>query len=333
MKKFFEQRKKSVTDFLASYLMDRELASVPVFDEDEDMTTVGTVCEAGAYDKDLAEGQIRLVKDTERITYVVLLRRWEADSFLVMPFSWYNDPATEEEFRCEFDGGLFLRVLQAWNTRTLQDETLEKSWLIGELPEKDMEDAWNFWQYTLGLEDVSDDLLQRSGLPIYDEQDPRIEYKREELKNFAKLDVLDMENAEKCRVLDFRAYLNSSESIYSVFANQEEEEEVAYAMAAGDEEEDLQFTYTIAERGIECSVTYEKAEKQLYIKVYDKDGKRTSALDECQVMDKSSRTSLGVIQDGRLIVAGVDSSSLVLYFADAEGNDLGGNFGVEDDGD
>ncbi len=76
------------------------------------------------FNTDLDCGQIRLLRDVERITYVVLLRRWERDSFVAMTFSHYDFPATDEEFKPDFDGGIYLNTLQAWNTRTLQDETL-----------------------------------------------------------------------------------------------------------------------------------------------------------------------------------------------------------------
>jgi hypothetical protein len=234
-----------------------------------------------------------------------------------MPFSWYSFPATEGEFKTEFDGGLFLRVLQAWNVRTLQDETLEKSWLVGELPAKDMEDAWKFWQYTIGQGEIDDELLQRSGLPIAWDSDPRLRYKHDELANFAKLDAEDMAAAESSNVLYLATYIP---------------DEAEVAMAAGEEAEDLQFTYTLPERGIICNLEYFQAERQFFVNVFDADGAVSTALDGCQLRNRNSRQVMGTICNGKLTVACELAPDLALIITDADGNDLRGEF-ASDEGD
>jgi hypothetical protein len=194
MEKFVEQRSENMKAFLESYFRQKYMAETPEVSSGEDTTTTTTAKAPAAdpYDKDLAAGQIRVLAGTERITYVLVLGGWGPGAWLIMPFSWYSFPATDGEFKTEFDGGLFLRVLQPWNARTLLDETLEKSWVVGELPEKDMEDAWKFWQYTIGQGEIDDELLQRSGLPIAWDRDPRLQYERDELANFAKIDAEDL---------------------------------------------------------------------------------------------------------------------------------------------
>lgn len=182
------ERKENSKQFLLEYLTVKQLGEAAAFDEDEDMATdPGTeLSKPNPFDPNLAAGQIRLLSNTDRITYVALLKRWEQDSFVVMPFSNFNYPATDEEFRVSFDGGLFLRVMQAWNTRTVADDMLKQSWLVGTMPQKDIDDAWHMWEHTLGGKVPESGLWQRTGVPIYKEGDPRLEYKGHELANMSK---------------------------------------------------------------------------------------------------------------------------------------------------
>lgn len=181
-----EERRMNVARFVTMYTLFNKLAEEPVDDEDDDMSTGEPVelCKPEPFNTDLAAGQIRLLGcDTSRMTYVVLLRRWEDDSFVVMPFSAFKYPATDEEFKPSYDGGVFQHVLQAWNTRTVADDMLKRSWLVGELPQQDIDDAWRMWEHTLGGKALDAGLLSRTGLPIYRDHDPRLRYKQDELDN------------------------------------------------------------------------------------------------------------------------------------------------------
>lgn len=191
--KGLEFQKQNTVKFLKSYFLRMKLAEVSGYDEDEDMSTSAKpTAKVNPFDEELGEGQIRLLADTERITYVVLLKRWDDDAYLVMPFSPFDAPASDEEFATEHDGGMYMRVLQAWNTRSLLDETLRRSWCVGELPQKDLDDAMLLWRGTLEDIDLPDDLVERTGVHIYRKEDPRLDYKREELKNFAKIDAEEL---------------------------------------------------------------------------------------------------------------------------------------------
>lgn len=63
---------------------------------------------------------------------------------------------------------------------------------------QDLEDAWHLWEKSLGGREVEGWLLKKTALPIYRLADPRLEYRREELKNFARVDADDIHRALGC---------------------------------------------------------------------------------------------------------------------------------------
>ncbi len=286
MEKFFDKRKEYVANFIKSFLTQKQLSQVSGFDETEDMCTDNAVSLSPThpFDENLNVGQIRLLSQTERITYVVLLRRWEENSFVVLPFSAYNSPATEEEFLPEYDGGIFQRVLQIWNIRTLQDTTLKKSWLVDYLPQNDIDDAWRLWEASLGGMVVEDRLVEKTALPIYHSNDPRLEYKQMELKNFAKLDAEDLALIDMPQMLWLgNYYINES-----------------MPMAAGSEAENLQFNYFVKNKDIICFVEYSRFDKQLSFYVNTPDGAKSHELDGCMICEYPTNKCLGFIADGVL---------------------------------
>lgn len=175
--------------FVTMYMAMEQIRQVDLSEEGEVMDGRPDVklSPVNPFDTELEPGQVRLLGgDTDRMTYVALLKRWEADSFVVMPFSAFKYPATDEEFMPEYDGGVFQHVLQAWNVRTLDDASLKRSWVVGQLSEKDMDDAWRLWEKSLGGKELDDELLKRTGLPIYKLHDPRLKYKQTELVNMGR---------------------------------------------------------------------------------------------------------------------------------------------------
>ena len=186
-----EERKELTRRFMQSYLLDCRMREASAADDAEDIGTWETAVvptPSDPFDEELAPGQIRVLSQLDAIVYVVLLRRWTASSFLVMPLSKYSFPATDEEYLTRQDGGMCLRVLQGWNTRTLQDETLRQSWVAGELNQDDLSAAMALWNYVLGDADLPEDRLARTGVPIYRADDPRLSYKQETLELFRKLE-------------------------------------------------------------------------------------------------------------------------------------------------
>ena len=294
MEKFFDQRKEHVAKFISMYLAFNQLSKESGYDESEDMNTGETVSlsPSNPFDTQLECGQIRLLSKTTRITYVVLLKRWERDSFVVMPFSNFKFPATEEEFLTEYDGGLFMRVLQAWNTRTLQDQTLENSWLIGHLPQKDLDDAWKMWEASLGGKTVEDTLLMKTGLPIYHSNDPRLAYKQSELENFARIDAEDLALIGVENVI-----MSDDNDSCSLFLGQYVND---YALAAGEEKQNLQFNYVLEDKSIVCFAEYSQHDKTFSFHVNTSDGQKSMKLDNYRLVEKSTGEILGVIQNGMI---------------------------------
>ncbi len=314
MEKHFEERKKHVADFVCSFFMHKKMEEVSGFDEEADLSTTVKPVEKNPFDEELEEGQIRLLADTERITYIALLKRWGDEAFVVMPFSRYSSPATDEELKTNFDGGLYLRVLQAWNTRTLQDETLKKSWCIGILPQKDLDDAWTMWEATISDVALNDDILQRTGLPIYRKQDPRLEYKQEELANFARIDAEDLALLETV----------------PTFILWEAHNEAAAALAAGDEKKNLAFNLEIAEPKATVFIEYSRHDRRLFFDVYDADGAPATILDGCIILDTADGKQLGIIQNGHADMP-YDSVSCAIRILDKDGQLLDGTVKSEDD--
>lgn len=291
------KREKNTNHFLCSYKIQKKMSSISGFDETQDMRTPATLKlhPQNPFDTNLQEGQIRLLSQLERITYVVLLRRWEEDSFVVMTFSHYDFPATDEEFKPEFNGGMYLNTLQAWNTRTLQDETLKKSWLIGNLPALDCSDAWDFWEHLMTGRDLRSALLEKTGLPITSADDPRIQYMKEELAAFDQLD--DEELTEKS---DTPSWFNRIE-----LPPLWQEEEIA--LAAGDEKQDFIAECTPYGYDEFVSIIFSPREKILRVNFYTADQSDVSHTFDSWELISEDCTVLASVHDGFCIVRDVES--------------------------
>ena len=149
------------------------------------------------FDVEIAAGQVRMLSGTERPTYALVARRWDELSWLILPFSNYSEPATETEMKVENEGGIGLCVLQLWNARSLLGQTLSKSWLVRTLSDAELEDAVSAWKWSVGVGELSENQLARTGTPIMRRDDSRIAYEDSELANFAKLDVDDLRATER----------------------------------------------------------------------------------------------------------------------------------------
>ena len=149
------------------------------------------------YDTEIAAGQVRMLSGTERPTYVLVARRWDELSWLILPFSNYSEPAIETEMKIRNEGGIRPCVLQLWNARSLLGQTLSKSWLVRTLSDAELEDAVSAWKWSVGVGELSENQLARTGTPIRRRDDPRIAYEDSELANFAKLDSDDLRATER----------------------------------------------------------------------------------------------------------------------------------------
>lgn len=338
MEKLFKERKRNVAQFLNSYFILQDLIGSKKgedTDDQRDYTTTVKPVECDPYETELEVGQIRVMPHTERITYVALVRRWEEDSFLVMPFSQFNHPATDEELLTRFDGGMLMRVLQGWNARTLQDKTLQKSWVAATLPKSDVEDACRLWEMMLGGEPLGNTLLKRTGLPIYKSDDPRLDYKREELKNFARIDEEDLALVEReARLADrsarehpanpFAALARLASSYRTTIWKQPE-----HALAAATRKKKFVSNFTLEETGDVITIRYSFENRILSADVFDKDGNSTNAIDGYKVCSCERAAVLGVIEKGFLRIelpSSLRDEACNICIVDCNDNPVKGNW-------
>ena len=148
--------------------------------------------------EELLPGQIRLLAQPEELVWVLTLRAWGGGAWLVVPFSPFSSPATDEEYRLGGGRTEYLDVLQFWNTRTVNALFLRRSWLVDTLTPEEMRRAEILFDCSLTGADVPDDLLAHTGLPIVSADDPRLDYKSESLARFTGLDGVDLQLAELC---------------------------------------------------------------------------------------------------------------------------------------
>lgn len=315
MEKFTEERGTLLSSFLTSYQTIKELEKIPTGFEDESHDVENPerflTSKRRDFDSMLAPGQIRILANTEKITYVALLKRWEDDSFVVAPFSHYANPATHTELKTNYDGGMFLQVLQIWNVRTLLDATLRESWIVDRLPGNDIQDAWQLWEYSLGGKAPSDDILKRTALPIYKTSDPRLDYIKEELENFAKLDYLDNQRM----AYNFSASLWEGNS-YTMSSSEEESNPIndykvinrSFAMAAGEEESNPSCKFGIKDYKVIIRLRYSSPSKLLTLVVRDLNDELSTQIDGWKLIDTQGEI-LGEITGGKVSISYTQNQS------------------------
>ncbi len=302
-------RKANSKAFLSAYLIDSRLREVSGFDENEDMSTAidGELPPMNPFDDDLQEGQIRLLSQPSELTYAVLLRRWGENAFVVAPFSHFGSPATEYELKTKFDGGLCLQVLQIWNIRTALDATLKKSWLIGNLPKEDVDDAWKLWEWSLGGAELSDSVSERTGLPITRMADPRNEYRKREMEKFASFDAEDERHA---------IFLDADFTLSNPAASTG-----AIALAAAEKNCGSTDLYSIDEGELLLQVEFSPAGNQVVLSILDaKDGSLSQKFDGCPLLDEE-KGALATFEGGVIRLDGtstLSSDKLAILSEDGE---------------
>src|SRR6266496_1853665 len=132
----------------------------------------------------ICPGEIRLLSSwllpgADRPVYVAVLSDWDDGLKLIAPFGPLGEPATAGELRTEREAPA-LAVLCLWTAHTAQEELLLRSWLVDSMSGKELADAWSIFQHTATGRPPHGSLAKRVGLPILDENDPRIAYQREE---------------------------------------------------------------------------------------------------------------------------------------------------------
>ena len=207
-------QKQNTLAFIKEYTILNELKNITAEDTEEYSTSEKLVMTrtANPFNITVQRGEIRLLSQTERLTYgVVMCCSW--NNCLLFPFSSFMNPATDREMYISDaeDRPLFQRVYQVWNVRTVQTSLLSQSWKMDQLSEAELQNIQalinNYWFD----EELPDSLLNMTGMPIYSGSDIRIEYMESEMANFAELDAKNMMLENRIRelgskVLQFKAF-------------------------------------------------------------------------------------------------------------------------------
>lgn len=288
-------RREAKQKFLLAYKLRKQLGAVVTEDNETTMKSdndsdMREKCAhlVRPFDHDIGAGQVRVLSGVESIAYVLVTRKWDEGSWLVIPFSMYSSPATDTELKTKVTGGMGLRVLQLWNARSLLTQTLEKSWLVHTLSEEDLADALTAWQWTVGVGELTDDQLARTGMPITNRKDSRIEYQDISLANFAKLDAEDLALSEKLSFLIAAAREAIAGKRQSAFVRSPIFKQEDYALAAAGTIKPV--TANCRVNGLDGTVNlrYDPKENELRLRVFGLDGKRSSALDGWTVFGRDA---------------------------------------------
>lgn len=333
-------RKVATHDFLVAYELRKQMAQVDA----GDIVVDSTPEEAAAareecaklvrpFDEDISVGQVRAISGTRDVTYVLVARQWDEQSWLVIPFSSFSMPATDTELKLKIDGGLGLRVVQLWNARSLLTETIAKSWLVHTLSDDDVADVCSAWQWSVGIGELTDDQLSRMGMPIMRRDDPRIEYEDAALANFAELDAADFADTKrKAWLASVQEAMGDMGDVVKVpFGNAEEfawpscglvaAAFVArdYALAASDAEKAVSAKCRVGGFNGTVYIRYVPSTRSLNIRVFGVDGNRSTALDGWHVFGSGAKP-LGVIDCASFECKCCDRFDGVLVLVDDEGN-------------
>lgn len=150
-----------------------------------------------AMDK-LAAGQIRLLSQPDSLCHVLLLRQWDSASYLIVPFSRFPLPATDEELLLNDGRTDYLAVLQLWNARSIHALFLRRSWLVDTLTDSELATARQALAFVQTGQCLPEEILSQMALPIQSADDPRLDYKAAALDRFAALDNADFAWVEQC---------------------------------------------------------------------------------------------------------------------------------------
>ena len=152
--------------------------------------------ETQPYDPEVTAGQIRLLADPERMTYVAVMPWGDSpDMWMVIPFSRFENPATDEELLSAdaANAPMFQQVYQVWNTRTWHTSIVQRSWVAGEVADADRAALSAVAQFWLLNTEVPADVRARTGAPLVGPDDPRCTYIQESVRLLEQLDAEDLE--------------------------------------------------------------------------------------------------------------------------------------------
>lgn len=184
---------------LARWLRERQFQLTALAEEKAPPSVAAALRVAGPLDdlvapfdvEPLRLGEIRLLSSwllpaAERPVYVAVLADWADELMLVAPFSPLSEPATTGEWKTGREAA-GLAVLCLWNSHTVPTATLARSWIVDHLSEAERADAWTVFQHIATGKPLTGALTEQVGIPIADQDDPRLIYQREEAALLAPL--------------------------------------------------------------------------------------------------------------------------------------------------
>ena len=140
----------------------------------------------------------------------------------------------------------------------------------------------------MGVGELADDQLARTGMPITNRKDSRIEYQDISLANFAKLDAEDLALSEKLSFLIAAAREAIAGKRQSAFVRSPIFEQEDYSLAAAGTIKPV--TANCKVNGLDGTVNlrYDPKENELRLRVFGLDGNRSLALDGWTVFGKNA---------------------------------------------
>jgi hypothetical protein len=211
-----EMTRRFIDDYLLHSHLQQNAAAVPDGSLDDARYSSDTVQPRSSQSpadfdwQSLQPGQIRLLSQPESMCYVLILQQWDLSSYLVVPFSRFSLPATDEELLLSYTRTEYLSVLQLWNVRTLQALFLRRSWLVDCLNDDELALAQDAQAYVLTGKGDYAQFIMRMGLPVKRSFDPRLAYKESSLSHYAAIDAADFDWAEQCDTFSEEPVWNSA---------------------------------------------------------------------------------------------------------------------------
>ena len=183
------QPEPSQVHFLAQWLKEYALSrALSCEEQDLELLVRGATVyrEIDAYDEEVNAGQIRLLSRTltgdacRPLNVAVLIEQHESGAWVIAPFSAYSVPALSGELLLRSDGALSLRSLCLWNSRSMADKILARSWLSDEMSDNELQNSVSVLENLQNDEKMNEELFSRTGPPIMRTDDPRRIYRRAE---------------------------------------------------------------------------------------------------------------------------------------------------------
>ena len=262
----------------------------PLSSDDKIFQTSCNPAKPHPFDSEIKEKDIRLLPQPERLTYIAVLRQLAPELYLAVPYSHFSVPADDREILSENESGLYLHVLQLWNTTEVAKEIIAQTWKIGTISSNEQDTICKFIDALNFKMELSAEQRALTSVPMTGLDDPRQRYFHQEKAN---LEPFLKENMEVCDRLTLQDTFQTltKEMCFSV------EER----MAAGREKKNPFCKCRISGFNEIATIEYAEQEQTLRFKIYAQDNSFSNAFDKWKLVGHSGEY-LGTINAGRCIV-------------------------------